>query len=153
MEAAEQREQESRHSGDVMQMQSGCGQLDLTPPCCIRLHSFTRQGKRLAWPEFCKRSKLMRLILLPTLRSGKWNDLHECSSLLLSLACFGDYKSSSLIGVLKLGITVSRSHAINLLFITLSNLILCGCRTTPRVKGNCTWTWSHVERLASGQLL
>lgn len=73
MEAAEQREQESSHSGDVMQMQSGWGQLDLTPPCCIRPASTAShaKGSRLAWPEFCKRSKLMRLILLPTLRSGQ----------------------------------------------------------------------------------
>ncbi|PUZ63874.1 hypothetical protein GQ55_3G101400 [Panicum hallii var. hallii] len=94
MEAAEQREQGSSHSGDVMQMQSGWGQLDLIPPGCIRQHSFTRQGKRLAWPEFCNRSKLMRLIV---------------------------------------------QHFVQ--------------DISPRVKGICTWMWSHVERLASRQLL
>lgn len=50
MEAAEQREQESSHSGDVMQMQSGWGQLDLTPPCCIRPASTASHAKGSAWP-------------------------------------------------------------------------------------------------------
>jgi hypothetical protein len=81
MEAAEQREQGSSHSGDVMQMQSGWGQLDLIPPGCIRQHSFTRQGKRLAWPEFCNRSKLMRLILLHFVQVMEWLPMQFSTSL------------------------------------------------------------------------